>query len=126
MLRWSTACCLCAPHSSVTACLLQAAQDLLVSSDPPFFAFAGAMISSAVSSALYLRDAAGEHTETRLGSSAHNSDAAIFYEWELRTRLRVVGKTGDLYIDADSKVCDGLLGDSFIAAQEVGLRGTSL
>ena len=30
------------------------------------------------------------------------------------------GKTGDQQIDAMSKVCDGLRGDAFVAAQEVG------
>ena len=29
-------------------------------------------------------------------------------------------KTGDQYIEAMSKVCDGLRGDAFVAAQEVG------
>ena len=29
-------------------------------------------------------------------------------------------KNGDQYIEAMSKVCDGLLGDAFVAAQEVG------
>ena len=38
---------------------------------------------------------------------------------EFRTRLRIAGKTGDQYIEAMSKVCDGLRGDAFFAAQEV-------
>ena len=32
----------------------------------------------------------------------------------------VAGKTGDQYIEAMSKVSDGLRGDAFVAAQEVG------
>ena len=49
-----------------------------------------------------------------------NGVAASFQEWEFRTRLRIFGKTGDQYIEAMSKVCDGLRGDAFVAAQEVG------
>ena len=30
------------------------------------------------------------------------------------------GRSGDQYIEAMSKVCDGLRGDAFAAAQEVG------
>ena len=44
----------------------------------------------------------------------------VFHEWEFRTRLRIASKTGDHYIEAMSKVCDGLRGDAFVAAQEVG------
>ena len=46
-------------------------------------------------------------------------DAASFHEWEFRTRLRIAGRTADQYIEAMSKVCDGLRGDAFVAAQEV-------
>ena len=78
------------------------------------------MASSAVSSVLYLRDAAGNHTETRTGACIYCGDAASVHEWEFRTRLRIAGKSGDQYIEAMSKVCDGLRGDAFVAAQEVG------
>ena len=78
------------------------------------------MASSAVSSVLYLHDAAGNQTETRTGAYTFYGDAASFHEWEFRTRLRVAGKSGDQYIEAMSKVCDGLRGDAFVAAQEVG------
>ena len=78
------------------------------------------MASSAVSSVLYLRDAAGNHAETRSGANIYDGDAASFHEWEFRTRLRIGGKTGDQYIEAMSKVCDGLRGEAFVAAQEVG------
>ena len=78
------------------------------------------MASSAVSSALYLRDAAGNHAETRSGAYIYHGDAASFYEWEFRTRLRIAGEIGDQYIEAMSKVWDGLRGDAFVAAQEVG------
>ena len=86
-----------------------------------FFSFdCGAMASSAVSAMLYLRDAAGNHAETRSGAYIYYGDAASFHEWEFRTRLRIAGKTGDPYIDAMSKVCDGQRRDAFVAAQEVG------
>ena len=34
--------------------------------------------------------------------------------------LRIAGKTGNQYIEAMATVCDGLRGDAFVAAQEVG------
>ena len=80
----------------------------------------GAMASPAVSSVLYLRDAAGNHAETRAGAYVYCGDAASVHEWEFRTRLRIAGKTGDQYIEAMSKVCDGLRGDAFVATLEVG------
>ena len=49
-------------------------------------------------------------------------DAASFHEWEFRTRLRIAGKTGDHCFEAMSKVCDGLRGDPFVVAQEVGFE----
>ena len=77
------------------------------------------MASSEVSSVLYLRDAAGSHAETRTGAYICYGDAAIFHEWEFRTRPSIAGKTGDQDIAAMSKVCGGLRGDAFFAAQEV-------
>ena len=47
-------------------------------------------------------------------------DAASFHDWDVRTRLHIAGKTGGQYIEAMSKVCDGLRGDVFVVAQEVG------
>ena len=78
------------------------------------------MDSSAVSSVLYLRHAAGNHAETRSGAYIYYGDAACVHKCEFRTRLRIAGKTGDQYIEAMSKVCDGLRGDASVAAQEVG------
>ena len=75
----------------------------------------GFRASSAVSFVLNLRDAAGNHAETRTGAYIYYGDAASFRDWELHT-----GKTGDQCIEAMSKVCDGLRGDALVAAQEVG------
>ena len=86
-----------------------------------FFSFVcGATASSAVSSVLCSGDAAGNHAETRSGAYIYCGDAASFHEWEFRTRLHIAGKPGDQYIEAMSKVCDGLRGDACVAAQEVG------
>ena len=85
-----------------------------------FLFVCGAMVSSAVSSVLYLRDAAGNHAETRSGAYISYRDAISFHEWEFRTRLRIAGKTGVQYIEAMSIVSDGLRGDAFVVAQEVG------
>ena len=54
----------------------------------PFSFVCGAMASSAVSSVLYMRDEAGNHSETRTGAYILFGDAASFHEWEFRTRLR--------------------------------------
>ena len=50
----------------------------------------------------------------------YNGDAASFHEWACRTRLRIAGESGDQYVEAVSKVCDGLRVEAFVAAQEVG------
>ena len=71
----------------------------------------GATASSAVSSVLYLRGAVGNHAEMRTSAHIYFGDAASFHEWEFRTRLRMAGKK-----------CDGLSGDAFAAAQEVGFE----
>ena len=103
------------------ACVFQAVNRIyLRASDPSLFAHCVAMASSAVSSVLYLRDAGGNHSGTRTGACIYHGDAASFHEWEFRTRLRIASKTGDDYIEAMSKVYDGLRGDAFVAAQEVG------
>ena len=81
------------------------------------------MASSAVSSVLYLRDAAGNHAEPRTGAYIYCGDAASLHEKKFRTRLRIA-KSGDQYIEAMSKVCDGLRGDALVAAQEVGFDYT--
>ena len=73
-------------------------------------------------SVLYLRDAAGNHAETRTGADICYGDAASFHECEFRKRPRIACKTGDQHIEAMSKVCDGLRGDAFVAAQEVGFN----
>ena len=78
--------------------------------------------SSAVASVLFTRGG-DRHEVTKSGSYIYNGDAANFHEWEFRTRLRV--KTGgtdpERYADVMSKVVDGLRGDAFIIAKEVGL-----
>ena len=78
------------------------------------------MASSAVSSVFYSRDATGNHTETPTGAKNYYGDSASFHEWECHTRLRIAGKTGHQKNEALSKVCDGVRGDAFVAAQEVG------
>ena len=78
------------------------------------------MASSAIRSILCSRDVAENHGEKRIGAYIYYGDAASFHSWEFRTRLRIAGKTGDQYIEAMSKVCDGLRGDAVIAAQEAG------
>ena len=76
--------------------------------------------SSAVSSVLYYRGH-DNFKETRTGTYIYRGEPASFHEWEFRTRLRVRGKKGDGYVTEASKIIDGLRGDAFVVAQEVGL-----
>ena len=78
--------------------------------------------SSAVASVLYSRGA-GNHQVTKSGSYIYSGDASNYHEWEFRTRLRVKASGDDpgRYAEAMSKVVDGLRGDAFIVAKEVGL-----
>ena len=79
--------------------------------------------SSAVASVLYSRG--GSNTEvTKSGSYIYHGDASQYHEWEFRTRLRVkaAGNEEGRYAEAMSKVVDGLRGDAFIVAKEVGLE----
>ena len=76
--------------------------------------------SSAVSSVLFARGDSF-HQETKTGSYVYWGDASNYHEWEFRTKLRMQGKRGDSYIEAASKIVDGLRGDAFVTAQELGL-----
>ena len=79
--------------------------------------------SSAVASVLYSRG--GGNTEvTKSGSYIYHGDASQYHQWEFRTRLRVkaAGNEEGRYAEAMSKVVDGLRGDAFIVAKEVGLE----
>ena len=79
--------------------------------------------SSAVASVLFSRGG-DKHEVTKSGSYIYSGEAANYHEWEFRTRLRVkaAGDTDDKYAEAMSKVVDGLRGDAFIVAKEVGLN----
>ena len=78
--------------------------------------------SSAVASVLFTRGG-DTHEVTKSGSYIYHGDASQYHEWEFRTRLRVKasGNDEDKYAEAMSKVVDGLRGDAFIIAEEVGL-----
>ena len=78
------------------------------------------MASSTVSPLLFVQNEAGNQAEISTGACIYYGDAASFHEWEFRTRLHIACKTGDQYIEAMSKVCDGLRVYAFVAAQ-VGL-----
>ena len=79
--------------------------------------------SSAVASVLYSRGG-DNHSVTKSGSYVYYGDAANYHEWEFRTRLRVRSSSyeEDKYAEVMSKVVDGLRGDAFIIAKEVGLE----
>ena len=79
--------------------------------------------SSAVASVLYSKG--GGNTEvTKSGNYIYHGDASTYHEWVFRTRLRVkaAGNEEGRYAEAISKVIDGLRGDAFSVAKEVGLE----
>jgi len=80
------------------------------------------MASFSISSVLFSASASQDYKETKQGTYVYKGDGINFYEWEFRTKLRVAGKTGEHYVDAVSKIVDGLRGDAFVVAQEVGLE----
>ena len=79
--------------------------------------------SSAVASVLFSRGGDGRHV-TRSGSYIYNGDASNFHEWVFRTQLRAkaAGKEPEKYAEVMSRIIDGLRGEAFIAAKEVGLN----
>ena len=76
--------------------------------------------SSAVSAVLYSHNNT-EFAATRGGAYVYTGDASSFHEWEFRTRIRIRGLKGEAYIKAVSGIVEGLRGDAFVVAQEVGL-----
>ena len=52
----------------------------------------------------------------------YQGDAGSFYEWEFCTRLKVkaAGEDPERYAEAMSKVVEGLRGEAFIVAKELG------
>ena len=76
--------------------------------------------SSAVTAVLFHRGDASTPQETKAGSYIYRGDAAHFHEWEFRTSMRAMGKRNDAYADAVSRIVEGLRGDAFSVAQELG------
>ena len=77
--------------------------------------------SSAVASVLFTRGGVG-HQVTKSGSYIYHGEPADFHEWEFRTELRVkaAGTDPTQYADVMSRVVDGLRGEAFITAKEIG------
>ena len=65
-------------------------------------------------------DAETFHNENRNGYIIYSGDAMKYHEWEFKTKPRCAGESKN-YIEQVSKVVDGLRGNSFVVAQEVGL-----
>jgi hypothetical protein len=78
--------------------------------------------SSAVASVLYSRGS-DRFEVTKSGSYIFDGVASNYHEWEFRTRLRMkaAGDEDFRYAEAMSKVVDGLRGDAFVVAKELGL-----
>ena len=77
--------------------------------------------SSAVASVLFSRGGVG-HQVTKSGSYIYHGEPADFHEWEFRTELRVkaAGTDPTQYAEVMSRVVDGLRGEAFITAKEIG------
>ena len=76
---------------------------------------------SAVSSVLFAQGKTF-YQETETDSFVYWGGAGDYHEWELRTRLRMRDKRGKDYTEEVFKVVDGLQGDAFTTAQELGLE----
>ena len=61
---------------------------------------------------------------TKSGSYVYHGDPGKFHEWEFRTRLRckAAESDADKYAETISKVVEGLQGDAFTVAKEVGYQ----
>ena len=79
--------------------------------------------SSAVASVLFTRGGEG-HQVTKSGSYIYWGDAANFHEWVFRTELRAraAGVDPVKYAEVMSKIVDGLRGEAFIAAKDIGVE----
>ena len=78
--------------------------------------------SSAVVSVLYARRTGNNIEVTKSGSYIYYGDASNFHEWEFRTRLRLkAAGDSNRYAEQMSRVVNGLRGDAFVVAKEVGL-----
>ena len=79
--------------------------------------------SSAVASVLFTRGGDG-HQVTKSGSYIYYGDAAHFHEWVFRTELRAraAGTDSVKYAEVMSRIVDGLRGEAFIAAKDIGVE----
>ena len=81
--------------------------------------------SSAVASVLFSRGSDKQPETTKSGSYIYDGSAGNYHEWEFRTRLRMKASGEEdpgRYAEAMSKVVDGLRGEAFVVAKELGLE----
>ena len=80
--------------------------------------------SSAVASVLYDKGGDNRVEITKGGSYVYWGTPADFYEWEFRTRLRAkaAGNDEGRYAEMMGKIIEGLRGEAFIVAKELGLE----
>ena len=61
--------------------------------------------------------------ETKQGSIIFSGEAASFHDWEFRTRMKMMGCTDpSKYAENMSKIMDGLRGEAFTLAMEIGTK----
>ena len=81
--------------------------------------------SSAVASVLHTKGTEGSMTFTKAGSLIYHANASDFHEWEFRTRLKIAATDESdrhEYAKTMSKIIEGLRGDAFVVAKQIGLK----
>ena len=79
-------------------------------------------------SVMFTKDG-GEPEVTKSGSLVYGGEPGTFHEWEFRTRLlcKAAESDAEKYAETISRVVEGLKGDAFTVAREIGLESlTSL
>ena len=79
---------------------------------------------ASVSSLRYNRDETynAKDTFTKAGAFIYGGSATEFHEWEFRTMLKVRGTKPEEICSCISKIVEGLFGDAFQIARDVGLE----
>ena len=78
--------------------------------------------SASVVSVMYLGHDTHHVINTKQGALIYDGSPENFHDWEFRTQIRCMGRTGEDYRKAISLVVDGLTKDAFQAASELGIE----
>ena len=80
--------------------------------------------SSAVLSVQFTKGSEGSMPYTKTGILLYDGKASEFHEWEFRTRLRIrsAGTDAEDYAKSMSKIVEGLKGNAFTVAKDIGFE----